>query len=579
MRIFEDFLSIRQAFPKVKGEPFSVSMSELATLLYCSQRNVKNILMKMEELKWITFTSGKGRGHMSEITYLLSKESIMQKEAENLVTEGNIAGALGFLKQYGDEGVIIKQFLHWLSHYFGVSVQEYEDSSLETIRLPIYRPINTLDPAEAYYALDSHLITQVYDTLVKYNFETNEIEPCLSHFWEKSESGTEWTFYLRKRIRFHDGKELTSVDVQDSLERLRDTRRHWVAANIASIQVLSRYTVKIILHQPNHLFLHFISYTPCSIISRNGSYIGTGPYKVVSQNADACILEGNDGYFSGRPFIDRIEILRVPAITGFEPKFHLLRVNTGEAEENTISDWGEEELLCGTSILTINAKKSGPLRDRSFRKALYHLINREEIVEDLGGPRYRPAHSFQLENCKEKEDTEYQLKEAMEFLHTCTYNQEILDLYTYERHSPDAYWLQAKYEHFGIQLEIHILPWKNLLDPAVMEQADLILYELVMSEGIIRLIEAYLSPVGYINAHFEDMLSFEVVSNVQTALTHRSVDVIYRELHRIEENIKEQYGVIFLNYKTVSALSHLSLRGVKVNGKGWVDFSKVWFKH
>lgn len=227
MRIFEDFLSIRQAFPKVKGEPFSVSMSELATLLYCSQRNVKNILMKMEELKWITFTSGKGRGHMSEITYLLSKESIMQKEAENLVTEGNIAGALGFLKQYGDEDVIIKQFLHWLSHYFGVSVQEYEDSSLETLRLPIYRPINTLDPAEAYYALDSHLVTQVYDTLVKYNFETNEIEPSLSHFWEKSESGTEWTFYLRKRIRFHDGKELTSVDVQDSLERLRDTRRHW----------------------------------------------------------------------------------------------------------------------------------------------------------------------------------------------------------------------------------------------------------------------------------------------------------------------------------------------------------------
>lgn len=113
-------------------------------------------------------------------------------------------------------------------------------------------------------------------------------------------------------------------------------------------------------------------------------------------------MEGNDGYFSGRPFIDRIEILRVPAITGFEPKFHLLRVNSGEAEENTISDWGEEELLCGTSILTINAKKNGPLRERSFRKALYYFINREEIVDDLGGPRYRPAHSFQLEITRKK---------------------------------------------------------------------------------------------------------------------------------------------------------------------------------
>ncbi|MDP4171887.1 MAG: ABC transporter substrate-binding protein, partial [Bacillota bacterium] len=471
MRIFEDLLAIKQAFPMDEGEPFAVSMSELAELLYCSQRNVKNLLMKMEQSQWISFASGKGRGHMTVMTYLLSKEAILQQIAESYVKEGNIAGAADFLKQYSEEEVLTSQFLNWLSNYFGVSVVE----NVEMLKLPIYRAINTLDPAEAYYSLDSHLVTQVFDTLVKYNFETKEIEPSLSHHWEVNVTGTEWTFHLRKRVYFHDGKELTSADVQNSLERLRDDKLHWVAANIAEIEAISRYSVKIFLYEPNYLLLHFLSYTPCSIVSKVASRIGTGPYKALSQNADTCVFEAHDRYFSGRAFIDRIEILRVPDITGFEPKFHLLTVNTGETEKSTISDWGEEELLCGTSVLTLNAKKTGPLQDRNFRKALYHLINREELAEELGGPRYCPAHSFQLDLCERTDDVMYDWKEALEALQASSYDGEILHLYTYERHLPDALWLQEKYKRFGIALEITILPWKDLLNSSIIERADFIL--------------------------------------------------------------------------------------------------------
>jgi SgrR family transcriptional regulator len=573
MRIFEDYLTIRKAFPMKTGDPFPVSMAELAALLYCSQRNVKNILMKMEERQWLNLTPGKGRGHMSEITFLLSTETIMQREAEMLVKEGNITGALKFLKNYGDEQALSKQFLQWLSNYFGVSVKD----EMDTLKLPIYRVINTIDPAEAYYALDSHLVTQVYDTLVKYNADTKEIEPSLSHFWEVNETGTEWTFYLRKRVSFHHGKEFTALDVQYSLERLRDVTKHWIAASITKVAV-SRYKVEIELEQPNHLFLYFLTYAPFSIKSDDGTHYGTGPYKVISQNEDSCILEANDHYFSERPLMDRIEILRVPDITGFEPKFNSLMVNTGEAEESRISHWEETEIISGTNILTINTKKPGPLKDRSFRKALYHLINREELGKELGGPRHNPAHSFQLAKCFEIEDCEFRPEEGINLLRDSSHNKETLHLYTYERHAPDAYWLQKKYRQYGIDMEVHILPWNELLNPSITEKADFILFEVVLSEGIMRLIEAYLSPGGFIKSHLDESLSFEVERKVQQAISHSSITTIEQELMEIENLIKKQYGVIFLNYKSVSTLSHLSLQQVKVNGKGWVDFSKIWFK-
>jgi SgrR family transcriptional regulator len=572
MRIFEDFLTIRKAFPMETGVPVPVSMAELAALLYCSQRNVKNILLKMEERKWISLTPGKGRGHMSEITYLLENETIMQREAEMLVKGGNITKALEFLKNYRDEEVLLKQFLQWLSNYFGVSVID----EMDTLKLPIYRAINTLDPAEAYYALDSHLVTQIYDTLVKYNVDEKRIEPSLSHFWEVNETGTEWTFYLRKRVLFHHGKEFTALDVQYSIEKLRDETKHWIAANIKDIRALSRYKVIITLEQPNHFFLAFLAYTPFSMKPEDGRRYGTGPFKVLSQNEELCILEANDGYFYGRPFMDRIEIIRVPDL--FEPKFNSLMVNTGEAEKSRISNWEETEIISGINVLTINAKKSGPLKDKIFRKALHQLINREKLANDLGGPRLNPANSFDLTACIEMEDTQFRPREGMDFLLSSIYNNETLTLYTYERHAPDAFWIQGWYKQYGIHLEVQIFTWKDLLNPAIIEKADFILFEIVLSEGMMRLIEACLSQRAFMRLHVDEALSSEIVQRVQQALSHSSIATIEIELMQIEDCIKEEFGIIFLNYKSVNTLSHASLQEVKMNGKGWVDFTKIWFK-
>jgi SgrR family transcriptional regulator len=319
----------------------------------------------MIELNWIRFVPGRGRGHASTLTFLLHKKELLQQETKELVMQGEVETAFQLVKEFGESSFGKEQFLEWLSHYFGYEVDEQPDRYIETLKLPIYRSINTLDPAEAFYAFDTHMITQIFTTLVKYDYESQKIVGKIAHYWKSNEQATEWIFYLRKGVYFHHGRELVADDVMFSLTRLRNRAyaQNWLVQDIDTIQVLSRYTLKINLKNPNYLFLLFLSYSPTAIVPKDIYEqkketnhmlpIGSGPYKVTKYTRGICILEAFDHYFQGRPFIDRIEILIVPETNEefvFEPESDLLIVHTGEAIIQSVYKWKEDEILCGSSV-------------------------------------------------------------------------------------------------------------------------------------------------------------------------------------------------------------------------------------
>ena len=50
-----------------EGEAEEISVSEIADILYCTPRNAKLILAKLEGLQWIAWK--RGRGNKSEIRF------------------------------------------------------------------------------------------------------------------------------------------------------------------------------------------------------------------------------------------------------------------------------------------------------------------------------------------------------------------------------------------------------------------------------------------------------------------------------------------------------------------------------
>ncbi len=593
MRLFQDYMQLRKAFPHVaEGEAFPVTMSEVAELLYCTQRNAKLILTKMIEHHWLALVSGRGRGHASTLTFLLGKEELLLQEAKALVEKGEIEHAFQLLKDNGESVFVKERFVDWLSRYFGYQTEAGEHSPKEILKLPLYRTINTIDPADVFFSFDAHLIKQIFGTLVEVEEETGEVTAHVAHHWKLNDQATEWTFYLRKGVHFHHGREVTAEDVRYSLRRLQHpaSSQHWLVKEIASIEVLSRYVIRIQLSKPNYLFLHYLSLPPASIMPQDlyekresmlSLPVGCGPFRVVERVPGRCILEAFDSYFLGRPYMDRTEIIVVPEIDPdyqVEPDSNLLLVRTGEMNVKAADDWKEGRILTGCNMLSLNLRKEGVLQDIRFRKALFHLLNREQMIADLGEPRLYSASNFRFQETYETVDRSWQEERACNYLEESSYAGEPIHLYTFARHEPDARWLKAAYETHGIDLQVHIVAWNDLLRREIKESADLLLFESVLSEGMIRLIEYYQSANSLILSQLTDPLAAFVDDGITQLLAEPTTAGREERLGCIEQHLDEAYALIYLTYKSVNTASPSSLQGVNVNARGWVDFKDIWFE-
>jgi len=77
------------------------------------------------------------------------------------------------------------------------------------------------DPSDSY-SNDVTAMQNMYETLTRYNSETQQVEPLLATSWTSNDAGTEWTFDIRSGVTFHTGRAMTAEDVKASIERTMD---------------------------------------------------------------------------------------------------------------------------------------------------------------------------------------------------------------------------------------------------------------------------------------------------------------------------------------------------------------------
>src|SRR5690242_14271338 len=68
---------------------------------------------------------------------------------------------------------------------------------------------SSLDPAYATDVYAYAVVNQIFDGLVQFDSHLNPV-PAIAGFWEASVDGQVWIFYLRKGVRFHNGREVTA---------------------------------------------------------------------------------------------------------------------------------------------------------------------------------------------------------------------------------------------------------------------------------------------------------------------------------------------------------------------------------
>ncbi|MDR6123347.1 SgrR family transcriptional regulator [Bacillus sp. SLBN-46] len=585
------FLMLRRAFQAFENHvPIRTTMNDLVEILFCTQRNVKLVLNKLKDEKLIEFHSGKGRGNGSTIIFLENLEQSLQQQTHALLNKNEIMKALELVKEFG-EGTKVESFImEWVSTYFGYKqVNSKDNEELEILRFPIYRPLTTIDPVHVFFDLDAHIVMQVYNTLVEYDYKNRSFRKSLAHNWECSEDKKSWLFYLRKGVRFHNGRELTAEDVKHSILRLWHSPHKWLVSDIKEIKILSKYSILFQLQEPNTLFLYFVSFAPMSIIDifdpSEGFAklpIGTGPFKVESVDSNHCVLTAFKYYFGGRPHLDKVEIIRLPEDLreDMEERKRLI-FDTGESPSTPMTQWDEKQsIFSGTNILTMNVAKSGPIQNLRLRRDILSHIDREKLTH-LGKPRLGVASGFIITEeidapspIVEKE-TKVSGKESVSSI---GYSGERLTLVTYKRHAQDAYSIQQQLIEKGINVIVKIVEWDEIQSHQILNEADMILFEGTPNGNFISLFELFLFERGFI-------YPFLTVSMKETM--NEKITKIKKEIHpstrikkyrELEKFLVEEGVLGFLVHKQVEVSYDTTLEGVSFNSRMWIDFKDLWYK-
>jgi len=192
----------------------------------------------------------------------------------------------------------------------------------------------TLDPALAREVTSMNYICEIFSGLVSFDPKLNLI-PDIASRWEVSEDGRTYIFFLRRGVRFHNGREVKAQDFKYSLERACDPRTGSRTAatylgdivgameklagrarEVRGIKVLDDYTLQITIDAPKVYFLQKLAHPCAYVVDRENVESGadwwrhpngTGPFKLKKWEKDKLlILERNDSYYGQLPELKQV---------------------------------------------------------------------------------------------------------------------------------------------------------------------------------------------------------------------------------------------------------------------------------
>jgi len=239
----------------------------------------------------------------------------------------------------------------------------------------------------------------VQEALVKVD-RHGKLVPWLAEKWHTSDNKN-YTFFLKKGVRFQNGREMKAADVKFVFDRAMNPETKHPAVKqyevIADIIVKDDYTITFALKTTNANFLLTMArqgsviYPREAVDTLKSEPIGTGPYKVAEWvRGDRIVLAKNTDYHvKGLPKLDRVTYRFIP-----DPNAALAALKAGDVDA-TMFGLGPEhipdlqkdprfQVIVGETtndvIMSMNNSRK-PFTDVRVRRAVTYGINKPEVVK------------------------------------------------------------------------------------------------------------------------------------------------------------------------------------------------------
>lgn len=565
-------------------EAVPVTIESLSAALCCTPRNVKFILRKLEEQGFIHWQPGRGRGHHSEMTLLRSVNEALEESFLELMGRGKMKEAIELIGSTEKNDALRERLLNSLNKQMGFHSHAESSSGQDVLRMVRSRRLAELDPAFVYTAFETYLLGQVCSTLITYDAKTGTFLPDLAHMWEYNEDQRVWIFYLRKGVRFHHGRVMTSRDVQATLERLRtvDSPFIWLYRDIERTEVVGDYCIRFYLSRPNRFFLNLLSCVSMTILPYDvdvtQQLIGTGPFRINEINETVLIISAFDAYYGIRPHLDRVDIWFVPNLGPYERHYELpgtdrLKLATDDTGSNSV-----DYPATGCRYMLINFRKAGIHHQLEFRQAMRIVFDPVALVRELGSNRITPANSFLPWKSAEHAWRESSLEDARELLYSSGYQGEkIILAYTVAKDQKEAEWLKQRGASIGLCIELQ--PFVEFPNVRETSEADLIIAEEVLEDDWqFGMINFFINKRNYFHICLSPDLQSIFYRKMENFL-QQNEEQRSAMLNEAEDLLRDNCWILYGCHMNKKALLNQSLFGLHTAEFGFMDISKLWIKN
>ena len=277
----------------------------------------------------------------------------------------------------------------------------------------------TATPASATAAV---VFYNVQEALVKVD-RHGKVVPWLAERWHTADNRN-YTFFLRRGVRFHNGREMKAADVKYVVDRAMNPEtkhpypRYYAA--IGDIIVKGDFTITFALKETNPNFLlnmarqGSVIYPQEAVDTMKSHPVGTGPF-VMSDwvRGDRIVLKKNlDYHVKGVPRVDRVVFRFIS-----DPNAALAALKAGDVDAslfglgpehvNDLRNDPRFQVIVGDTtndvVMSMNNSRK-PYSDVRVRRAITHAINKADVLKGamfgmgkILGSNVDPLHPYYVD--------------------------------------------------------------------------------------------------------------------------------------------------------------------------------------